>query len=45
MMDATAVLAVLGVVGSVVVFAFLGIRINQLMKSTDSSNYEFEPND
>lgn len=44
-MDATAILAILGVIGSIVVFAFLGIRINKLMKVTDSSNYEFEPKD
>ncbi|MCW9013905.1 MAG: hypothetical protein OQL06_08985 [Gammaproteobacteria bacterium] len=44
-MDATAILAVLGVIGSVIVFTFLGVRINKLMKTTDSSGYEFEPND
>lgn len=35
-MDATAIGAILGVVGSVIVFAFLGIKINSLMKSCNS---------
>lgn len=38
MMDATAILAILGVVGSVVVFVFLGIRITGLMKTCKSED-------
>ena len=36
-MDATAIGAILSVVGSIIVFVFLGIRINKLMKTTNSS--------
>ncbi len=35
-MDATAIGAVLSVIGSIIVFVFLGVRINQLMKSSNS---------
>lgn len=35
-MDATAIFAILGVIGSVIVFAFLGVRINHLMNTTHS---------
>lgn len=35
-MDATAIAAVLSVIGSVVVFVFLGWRINKLMNTTSS---------
>ena len=35
-MDATAIGAVLSVIGSIIVFVFLGVRINQLMKSCNS---------
>ncbi len=38
MLDATAVLAVLGVVGSAIVFAFLGVRITRLMKTCKSED-------
>jgi hypothetical protein len=38
MLDATAILAVLGVVGSVIVFAFLGVRITSLMKTCKSED-------
>lgn len=37
-MDATAIGAILSVAGSIVVFIFLGIRINQLMKSCNSED-------
>jgi hypothetical protein len=37
-MDETAIGAILSVVGSVIVFAVLGIRINKLIKSTNSSD-------
>ena len=37
-MDATAIFAILGVIGSVVVFTFLGIRINHLMNNTNSED-------
>ncbi len=37
-MDATAIAAILSVVGSIVVFVFLGFRINKLMKTTHSSD-------
>lgn len=38
MMDATAILAILGVIGSVIVFAFLGVRITSLMKTCKSED-------
>ena len=38
MMDATAILAVLGVIGSVMVFTFLGVRITRLMKTCKSED-------
>jgi hypothetical protein len=38
MMDATAILAILGVVGSVAVFAFLFVRITGLMKTCKSAD-------
>lgn len=37
-MDAVAIGAILSVVGSVIVFVFLGIRINKLMKTTNSND-------
>jgi hypothetical protein len=37
-MDATAIGAILGVVGSIIVFVFLGVRIMQLMKSCNSQD-------
>jgi hypothetical protein len=37
-MDATAIGAVLSVVGSIIVFVILGIRITRLMKSCDSQD-------
>lgn len=37
-MDATAILAIASVIGSIVVFAFLGVRINSLMKSCNSQD-------
>ena len=37
-MDATAVFAILGVIGSVIVFTVLGIRINHLMNNTHSED-------
>lgn len=36
-MDATAIGAILSVIGSIIVFVVLGIRINKLMKTTNSS--------
>jgi len=36
MVDSTAVLAVLGVIGSITVFAVLGYRITRLMKTCNS---------
>lgn len=38
MVDATAVLAVLGVIGSIAVFTFLGIKITGLMKTDNSED-------
>ena len=38
MLDATAVLAVLGVVGSIAVFAFLGFKVTSLMKTCNSED-------
>lgn len=35
-MDATAIGAVLSVVGSIIVFVFLGVRITRLMKTCNS---------
>lgn len=35
-MDATAIGAILSVIGSIIVFIFLGIRITQLMNKTQS---------
>lgn len=37
-MDATAIGAIFGVVGSIIVFVFLGVRIMQLMKSCNSQD-------
>jgi len=37
-MDATAIAAILGVIGSVIVFVVLGIRINHLMNNTNSED-------
>ena len=37
-MDATAIGAVLSVVGSIIVFVFLGVRISKLMKSCNSQD-------
>jgi hypothetical protein len=37
-MDATAIGAILSVVGSIVVFVFLGYRINKLINTTNSAN-------
>jgi len=37
-MDATAIGAVLSVIGSIIVFVFLGIRISRLMKSCNSQD-------
>jgi hypothetical protein len=37
-MDATAILAVASVIGSIVVFVVLGLRINSLMKSCNSQD-------
>jgi hypothetical protein len=37
-MDATAIGAVLAVVGSIIVFVFLGVRITQLMKACNSQD-------
>jgi len=36
MLDATAILAVLGVIGSITVFGVLGYRITRLMKTCNS---------
>jgi len=38
MLDATAILAVLSVVGSVMVFAFLGYKVTSLMKTCNSED-------
>jgi len=38
MLDATAVLAVLGVIGSIAVFIFLGVKITSLMKTDNSED-------
>jgi hypothetical protein len=38
MMDATAILAIVGVIGSAIVFTFLGIRITGLMKTCKSED-------
>ena len=37
-MDATAILAILGVLGSITVFSVLGYRITRLMKITQSED-------
>jgi hypothetical protein len=37
-MDATAIGAVLSVIGSIIVFVFLGVRIMRLMKSCNSQD-------
>lgn len=37
-MDATAIGAVLSVIGSIIVFVFLGVRINKLMNSCNSQD-------
>lgn len=37
-MDATAIGAVLAVIGSIIVFVFLGVRITRLMKTCDSQD-------
>lgn len=37
-MDATAIGAILSVVGSVIVFVVLGMRINKLIRTTNSSD-------
>jgi len=37
-MDATVIGAIVAVVGSIIVFAFLGVRITQLMKSCNSQD-------
>lgn len=37
-MDATAIGAVLSVIGSIVVFVVLGVRITRLMKTTQSED-------
>lgn len=38
MVDATAILAVFGVIGSITVFAVLGYRITRLMKTCNSED-------
>jgi len=38
MLDSTAVLAVLGVIGSITVFIVLGVRITRLMKTCRSED-------
>ena len=37
-MDATAIGAILSVVGSIIVFAFLGVKITRLMKTCNSQD-------
>lgn len=37
-MDATAIGAILSVIGSIIVFIFLGVRITRLMKSCNSQD-------
>lgn len=37
-MDATAIGAILSVVGSIIVFVFLGVKITRLMKSCHSQD-------
>ncbi len=37
-MDATAIGAILSVIGSVIVFVFLGVKINNLMNTTNSED-------
>ncbi len=37
-MDATAIGAILSVIGSVIVFVFLGVKINSLMNTTNSED-------
>lgn len=37
-MDATAIGAILSVVGSIIVFTFLGVKITRLMKTCNSQD-------